>query len=75
MKFMETNVGQFDKAVRILLGILFIASFALKWVSEPLAYVILLIGVAMLFTGLYGTCALYSLLGINTAERAKKKKK
>lgn len=75
MKLMEKNVGQFDKTVRILLGILLVVSFALNWVSEPLAYVVLLIGVAMLFTGLYGTCALYSLMGISTTERAKKKKK
>jgi hypothetical protein len=75
MKFGEKNVGHFDKAVRIVAGLLFVAAFVLDIVRDPFDYPILLIGVLLLITGLYGTCALYSLLGINTAEPAPKKKK
>ncbi|HIH19041.1 TPA: DUF2892 domain-containing protein [Candidatus Micrarchaeota archaeon] len=75
MKFGEKNVGEFDKAVRILIGILFVFAFALGWMQEPFSYLILVMGVAMLITGLYGTCWLYTLLEINTSAAKSKKKK
>lgn len=61
---MSKNVGSIDRIVRIVIGLALIAGFfmntegAYRW-----AY---LIGIVPLLTGLFGTCALYSLIGVNT---------
>ena len=55
-----------DRVVRIILGIVLIGMFALNMVTAPLSYLVALIGVIALVTGAVGTCALYSLLGMNT---------
>lgn len=66
----QTNVGNIDRAVRVLAGIVLIALFfafpdsGWRWVF--------LLGVVPLATGLFSTCPVYSILGISTcpAKRA-----
>jgi len=62
----EKNVGMIDRVVRIILGIVLIAVFALNMVAAPWSYLVALIGVIALVTGAVGTCPLYSLLGFST---------
>lgn len=63
----KTNVGGIDRILRIVVGAALLLGFFLnpdatyRW-----AY---LIGLVPLFTGLFGTCPLYSILGINTCPR------
>ena len=58
------NVGTIDRAARVLLGLALIAGFflnpdaSLRWLY--------LLGVVPLATGIFGTCGLYSLIGVNT---------
>jgi hypothetical protein len=58
------NVGTIDRAVRVIVGLALIAGFflnpdaSLRWLY--------LIGIVPLATGVFGTCGLYSVLGINT---------
>jgi hypothetical protein len=66
LKIGEKNVGMIDRVVRIIIGIVLIAAFALGWVAAPWSYLVVLIGLIALVTGAVGTCALYSLLGMNT---------
>ena len=66
LKIGEKNVGTIDRVVRIIIGIVLIAVFALNMVAAPWSYLVLLIGLIVLVTGIVGTCALYSLLGMNT---------
>jgi len=66
VKIGEKNVGMIDRVLRIILGIVLIAAFALHWVAAPWSYLVLLIGIIALVTGVFGTCALYSLIGMNT---------
>jgi hypothetical protein len=66
VKIGEKNVGMIDRVVRIIIGIVLIAVFALNMVAAPWSYLVALIGVIALVTGAVGTCALYSLLGMNT---------
>lgn len=59
---MTRNEGTIDRTLRIFLGVLLIGlaisgTSALGW-----------IGVVPLLTGLFGTCPLYSILGINTCK-------
>jgi hypothetical protein len=66
LKIGEKNVGMIDRVVRIIIGIVLIAVFALNMVAAPWSYLVALIGLIALVTGAVGTCALYSLLGMNT---------
>ena len=66
MKIGEKNVGMTDRVVRIILGIVLLAVFVLNMVAAPWSYLVALIGLIALVTGAVGTCALYSVLGMNT---------
>lgn len=60
---MSINVGSVDKWIRILAGLgilslVFLLQSNVRWVG--------LIGIVPLFTGLIGSCPLYSLFGLNT---------
>jgi cadmium resistance protein CadD (predicted permease) len=61
---MTTNVGTIDRVFRVILGLALIA-VALGYVP---GYESIWgwIGVIPLVTGLFGTCPVYSLLGLNT---------
>jgi hypothetical protein len=69
LKIGEKNVGMIDRVVRIILGIVLIGVFALNMVAAPWSYLVALIGLIALVTGAVGTCALYSLIGLNTLEK------
>lgn len=60
----KTNVGGMDRVVRILAGLALLAAFFL-YPDASWRYLTLL-GVVPLFTGLFGTCPLYSLFGISS---------
>ena len=59
-----SNVSNFDRGIRILAGVVLLALFFFypdaSWRYSAL------IGVVPLFTGLFGTCPLYSVFGIST---------
>lgn len=58
------NVGTLDRVLRIVIGSALILGFFLN--PEGSFAWLYLFGVVVLVTGLFGSCALYSLLGINT---------
>jgi hypothetical protein len=66
MKIGEKNVGMIDRVVRIILGIVLLIVVVMKMVPAPWSYLIALIGLIALVTGAVGTCALYSILGMDT---------
>lgn len=60
------NVGSIDRLVRILVGSALILGFFL---NRDGAYSWLyLVGIIPLATGVFGTCGLYSVFGINTCK-------
>jgi len=69
MKIGEKNVGSLDRVVRIIFGIILLAVFAIGAVASPWSYLVALIGLILLVTGALGTCMLYSLVGLNTADK------
>ncbi len=60
----KTNVGIFDRSLRILLGI---ALIAMVFVGPKSAWG--WIGLVPLLTGMMSTCPLYSLFGINSCRK------
>lgn len=59
-----TNVGTIDRLIRIVLGLVLLA---LTMVGPQTPWG--LIGLVPLLTGLFRTCPLYSLIGINTCAK------
>jgi hypothetical protein len=66
MKIGEKNVGMIDRVIRIVLGILLLYLFVVNMVVAPWSYLVALIGLILLVTGVIGSCPLYSVLGMNT---------
>jgi hypothetical protein len=60
-----TNVGGIDRALRIIVGLALLAWFFMGQGEGALSW-LKLIGVVPLATGLFGTCPVYSLLGLST---------
>lgn len=60
---MKPNVGSLDKAVRLVLALVF---FSLYFVLEGNLRFLALIGFVPLLTGLMSWCPLYALFGLNT---------
>lgn len=63
------NVGGIDRIARIVIGLALILGFFLN--TEASMRWLYLIGIVPLLTGVFQTCALYSILGINTCKTGK----
>jgi len=68
MKF-QKNVGETDKKIRIALGV--ISVFLATQIPEWPRWVLLIMGVVLIFTGLFQFCGLYTLFGVNTCKKRK----
>ncbi|MDO6727273.1 MAG: YgaP family membrane protein [Cognatishimia sp.] len=58
------NLGTFDRAARLIIGVLLIIGALMGYGAW------MWIGVIPLFTGLINNCPLYSILGISTCKRS-----
>ena len=63
------NVGGIDRILRIVIGLALIAGFFLN--ADGAYRWLYLIGIVPLATGVFQTCGLYALLGINTCPMKK----
>jgi hypothetical protein len=61
----KTNVGSIDRALRIAAGAALLVWFFVDQGSGAWHYA-KLIGIVPILTGLFGTCPLYSILGVST---------
>jgi Protein of unknown function (DUF2892) len=61
---MSTNVGNADRVIRVIIGLALI-SYAWFYPSAPLSW-LGWIGLLPILTAAFGTCPLYSLIGVNT---------
>lgn len=68
MKF--TNEASWDRALRILLGLVLLYLGWTGAVGGTLGWVFKIFGFAPLVTGIVGWCALYAVLGVSTRPRA-----
>jgi hypothetical protein len=63
---MKKNVGNIDRAVRLLLAAVFITLFALGKIEGTLGIVLVVLGSVFALTSFIGFCPLYSLFGLST---------
>jgi len=66
---MKANMGSLDKAIRIVLAIVFAMLFITKTVESTVGMVLLVLGGVFLFTSIVSFCPLYTILGINTCKK------
>lgn len=67
---MAANVGTVDRALRFVVGAALIVAPLLNFMglgtSTAVAYTLMAIGGILVLTAVFGTCLLYSVLGIST---------
>jgi hypothetical protein len=68
---MKSNMGSADKAIRIVLAIVFAGLYITKLVEGTVGIALLVLGGVFLLTSVISFCPLYTLLGMNTSEKKK----
>ena len=63
---MFNNVGTVDRLLRLLMSIVLLYFGLLVYPDSTLGIVLDILGSIALLTGVFGSCALYGLLGVNT---------
>jgi uncharacterized membrane protein len=66
---MKTNESFADRVIRIIIGLVLLASGIYEiGLSMVFGVILIIIGAIVLVTGITGFCALYSILGISTCK-------
>jgi hypothetical protein len=63
---MKKNMGNMDRAIRILIAAVIAVLFFANIITGVVAYVLLALAGIFVLTSLVGNCPLYSLFGIKT---------
>lgn len=64
-------MGSADKAIRIVLAIVFAGLYITQLVEGTLGVTLLVLGGVFLLTSMVSFCPLYTLFGVNTCEKKK----
>lgn len=59
------NVGTIDRVLRIVIGVALLAAFFMTPATSSWHY-LYLIGIVPVFTAIFSTCPIYSILGISS---------
>lgn len=70
---MKQNVGFIDKIIRLVIAGILIGLFAAGIITDILGFLLLILGIVLIFTCLFSYCGLYGLLGISSCSNDKKK--
>lgn len=65
---MKKNVGNADKAIRVLIAVVIAALYLYDVISGTTAYILMGAAIILLITSLINFCPLYRILGINTCK-------
>ena len=63
----KSNTGKIDCIIRVIVGVLLVGN-VFTGIQTPVGW----IGLVLIVTGVFGTCPVYSLLGINTRSLGEK---
>jgi hypothetical protein len=66
---MKNNVGMIDRAIRIVVAILFGVLFFTHTIAGVLGIILLIVGIVFIITGILGICPLYSLLRVDSRSK------
>jgi len=65
--FFKNNTGKVDRIIRVVVGALLVGN-VFTGLQTPIGW----IGLILIVTGVFGTCPVYSLLGMNTTSLGEK---
>ena len=65
---MKRNMGNMDKAVRVLIAALIAVLYYYNIIDGVLAYLLMALAIILLVTSLVNFCPLYKVFGINTCK-------
>ena len=63
----KSNTGKVDRIIRVIVGVLLVGN-VFNGIQSPIGW----LGLIFIVTGAFGTCPVYSLLGINTKSLGEK---
>ncbi|MFN5475512.1 MAG: DUF2892 domain-containing protein [Sphingobacteriales bacterium] len=63
---MKKNMGNADRAIRVVIAILIAVLYFTNVISGTLALVLMFLAAVFVLTSLISFCPLYSLIGVNT---------
>jgi len=66
---MKTNMGKADKAIRVVIALIFSALYFTRTVTGTLGFVFLALGAIFILTSILSSCPLYSLFGLSTCSK------
>ncbi len=66
---MKTNMGRFDRVLRVSLAVLVLVLYLAGVISGTVALVLGVLAVIFVLTGLVGTCPAYLPFGIDTRQK------
>lgn len=66
---MKTNMGSYDKIIRVMISILLVVLFANDIIVGAAGWVIIAIAAVFTLTSIVGYCPLYSIFGFNTKKK------
>ena len=66
---MKANMGSLDKAIRIILAIVFAMLYITKMVEGIFGTILLVIGGIFLLTSIISFCPLYAIFGLSTCKK------
>jgi hypothetical protein len=68
---MKKNMGNTDRAVRILLAVVFAVLYFTGTVTGTVGYVLLALGAIFVLTSLVSFCPIYAIVGLSTCPAKK----
>lgn len=66
---MKSNMGSFDKIIRVMVSILLVFLFATDAIQGTLGWMVIAVAAVFTLTSIFGFCPLYTIFGISTKKK------
>jgi hypothetical protein len=70
---MKKNVGNIDKAIRILIALVVIALYFTNIITGTLGIILLIVAAILILTSIVSFCPIWMILGLSTGNKEEKK--
>jgi hypothetical protein len=66
---MKKNLGNLDRAIRVILGILFAVLYFTNVISGTAGIILMVIGIVFILTAIFSFCPIYWPLGLSSRKK------
>ena len=67
---MKSNLGSIDRAIRVILGILFAVLYFTNVIAGVIGIILLVLGAILILTAIFSFCPIYWPFGLSTKKEA-----